>query len=1382
MSDDDLIIRVTAPGVEQASRSVENLSDKLEELTEIMKNTGSGSKEFKTLKTEFDNISKAAREYARLVGDINKTNSDAAISQQKLSSEMNKAAVQAQKLYTEQSKNALIQQKVATEMNKTAISASRLQMQQERAAAASAKMQAAAERAAAPYNKMRTELKDYENKLYDAITAGKLNDTALAAMGTKYNRLKTELDTVNSKFKQVTNTMDEGRMAGMAFASFLGNLAANFIQNVISSLGNMVSEISKAGVALDGITNTFAAGARGWKQGGEEMEFVAKTADRLGLNLQSTYEPYAKFMTSFTRSDGTLQESRQIFEDLSEAMVALHLNSAQMQNIFVALEQMANKGTVQAEELKRQLGNALPGAFELAAQSMGVTTAELMDMMKAGEVVSRDFLPKFAALVKDSLGKQVGIAVNQYNSHLNRLQSQTFLLQANLGQLWNNAIMPVIYGETQLLRVVNSGTGAIKNSAAATTLLQTALIATGAAAVLFVKQFGIVNTSLALMKTNAIAASKVLWALIANPVGATLLAIGGAAIYCANSISKANQKYEEMAVQQRDVTNNMVGLISEYSQLAEITNKSEAQQEAYNRVLNSMKEKYPTILDYMSTHQINLKNLTQEQADNIASMAIQQEMQNAEKSKLEELNDTWLKNMATIRKHIQLTLLGAQAVEVFVAHVAVTIGQVFTRTGAVVAEFFSKISGLLGKSYNGMAAGLEKVGLDNMAAKYRAAADYVNNIAIKTDDWATNTWQLGMAFRQNLNAGLKECAKAVDQIDIDRQEKVTSKYKNTVADLGKEQGKLAQQLMYSSTALSNVATGKEGKKGKSTKTKTGKSAIEQAKSEWQMLSSAVSDAEDKLKSAWAANADEKTIEKLKNNFNMLKSKQDEVNKKMQELTATTLTGYKKIQNEAKKATETYQNMIQEYVAGNSTITRASLKQAASDMKRKNAIVDYNDELVESESLMSITRREAGKLADSLVDTLFDPLKEGETVWSRFKDAGITALKELATNGIKTYGNLMLKGFQSAWAGANPAASFGSKLGTGLSGAISGLFKMPIAQQATQTATTGTGTGLFSELSTAWGNLMGKFDIGKSSTSGGQMTGAAANILTDLNSQASVLTQTLMSATTPATDAMASSISAIANPAMQAASGVATMSMSAPIAAVGMMGMTASMTALAPAATSAAPALMQMGAALGTIAANASMAATSMAALAVATAAESVARIPLVGGFLAPVAAAATGAAIAAGAVMTGAGIAAGTTMAGAGQMFGGAMSGIGNKLGGFSGITKSPSIIPHAKGGVVSSPTTFPMKGGNIGLAGEAGMEVIAPAKRMSNGDVGIGAVQPKVTINNYTNAAVEVKQRPDNSTEIKIAELNAMLSSSRTNSGMAAAQNRMQKKGRQIG
>ncbi|MCX5518447.1 phage tail length tape measure family protein [Kaistia defluvii] len=51
------------------------------------------------------------------------------------------------------------------------------------------------------------------------------------------------------------------------------------------------------------------------------------------------------------------------------------------------------------------------------------------------------------------------------------------------------------------------------------------------------------------------------------------------------------------------------------------------------------------------------------------------------------------------------------------------------------------------------------------------------------------------------------------------------------------------------------------------------------------------------------------------------------------------------------------------------------------------------------------------------------------------------------------------------------------------------------------------------------------------------------------------------------------------------------------------------------------------------------------------------------------------------------------------------------------------NVIPFAKGGVVSGPTTFPMSGGRTGLMGEDGSEAVVPLRRTSAGRLGIEAV-----------------------------------------------------------
>ena len=67
-----------------------------------------------------------------------------------------------------------------------------------------------------------------------------------------------------------------------------------------------------------------------------------------------------------------------------------------------------SKGTVQAEELRGQLGERLPGAFNLAAQAMGVTTQELNKMLDNGEVLAIDLLPKLAEVLDERFADAAG--------------------------------------------------------------------------------------------------------------------------------------------------------------------------------------------------------------------------------------------------------------------------------------------------------------------------------------------------------------------------------------------------------------------------------------------------------------------------------------------------------------------------------------------------------------------------------------------------------------------------------------------------------------------------------------------------------------------------------------------------------------------------------------------------------------------------------------------------------------------------------------------------------------------------------------------------------------------------------------------------------------
>ena len=81
------------------------------------------------------------------------------------------------------------------------------------------------------------------------------------------------------------------------------------------------------------------------------------------------------------------------------------------------------------------------------------------------------------------------------------------------------------------------------------------------------------------------------------------------------------------------------------------------------------------------------------------------------------------------------------------------------------------------------------------------------------------------------------------------------------------------------------------------------------------------------------------------------------------------------------------------------------------------------------------------------------------------------------------------------------------------------------------------------------------------------------------------------------------------------------------------------------------------------------------------------------------------------------------------------LSGLFSSGGGSVGLAAAIGAIkPFAAGGVIGTPTYFPMRGGGLGLAGEAGPEAIMPLARGPDGRLGVatsggGASTINVTI-----------------------------------------------------
>lgn len=103
------------------------------------------------------------------------------------------------------------------------------------------------------------------------------------------------------------------------------------------------------------------------------------------------------------------------------------------------------------------------------------------------------------------------------------------------------------------------------------------------------------------------------------------------------------------------------------------------------------------------------------------------------------------------------------------------------------------------------------------------------------------------------------------------------------------------------------------------------------------------------------------------------------------------------------------------------------------------------------------------------------------------------------------------------------------------------------------------------------------------------------------------------------------------------------------------------------------------------------------------------------------------------------------------------------------------NVIPFAKGGVVASPTLFPMSGGATGLMGEAGAEGVFPLARDSSGKLGVKSLgastsgnQINITVNNEAGGngfeAVATAKNNDKGVDVEILVRRAMAKDLRSN------------------
>ena len=231
----------------------------------------------------------------------------------------------------------------------------------------------------------------------------------------KWNQqVKGAANQLNQLNKRVSTVDRNTQKATKSFISF-GD-ALQFI-----TVTNALPYLKDTALALDRVENRMKFATNSTDEFNQAMRLTEDTANKLGLALVETQRGFATISAS---AQGTTLEGQpvvELFNAVSNASAALSLSADETNSVFLAFSQIISKGKVAAEELRGQIGERLPGAFNAAARSLGVTNQELDKMLQDGTVLAEDFLPKFATELNRVFGDQALKNADSLTATFNRI-------------------------------------------------------------------------------------------------------------------------------------------------------------------------------------------------------------------------------------------------------------------------------------------------------------------------------------------------------------------------------------------------------------------------------------------------------------------------------------------------------------------------------------------------------------------------------------------------------------------------------------------------------------------------------------------------------------------------------------------------------------------------------------------------------------------------------------------------------------------------------------------------------------------------------------------------------------------------------------------------
>ncbi|WP_251327431.1 tape measure protein [Escherichia coli] len=183
----------------------------------------------------------------------------------------------------------------------------------------------------------------------------------------------------------------------------------------------------------------------------DDMKYIVDMAQNAPFAMQALTDSFVKFRSAgLDPTDGSLKA-------LVDSVARFGGDSELLKRAAVAVQQMSGKGVVSMEELRQQLGEAVPNAMQAMADAAGITMGELTKAVASGTVEAKQALSLMFVGLRAENENAAKDMMQTYTGALAQLQTSFSLFADRVGQA--GYLDSLSKGMKELASIMNSAEG-----------------------------------------------------------------------------------------------------------------------------------------------------------------------------------------------------------------------------------------------------------------------------------------------------------------------------------------------------------------------------------------------------------------------------------------------------------------------------------------------------------------------------------------------------------------------------------------------------------------------------------------------------------------------------------------------------------------------------------------------------------------------------------------------------------------------------------------------------------------------------------------------------------------------------------------------------------